>query len=74
MGGFGYGVLTKMFPQLPTVPLLGRSGTVAAAIYFIKPSSPLLQDIGVAAAAIAGHSLGNTGTISGDDDTLASQT
>lgn len=74
LGGFAYGVLIKNFPQIPALPVLGRSGTVAAAVYFLKPSSQLLQDVGIAAAAIAGNSLGQTGTVSGDADILASQT
>lgn len=74
MGGFGYGLLLKTFPNLPTLPLLGRSGTVAAAVYLLKPKTQWIQDIGIAAAVIAGNSFGATGTVSGDDDTLASQT
>lgn len=73
MGGALYGMLVKNFPTLPRIPGLGRSGTVAAAIYFLKPSSPWLQDMGIAAAAIAGASFGETGNVSGDgDDVLTS--
>lgn len=72
-GGFAYGLLVKNFPSLPRLPLLGRSGTVAAAVWFLKPNNQLLQDVGIAAAAIAGASFGETGTVSGDD-VLASQT
>lgn len=72
MGGALYGMLVKNFPTLPRIPGLGRSGTVAAAIYFLKPSSPWLQDMGIAAAAIAGASFGETGTVSGDDDGVLS--
>lgn len=74
MGGFAYGVLVKNFPNLPRLPVLGRSGTVAAAVWFLKPKNQILQDMGIAAAAIAGASFGETGTVSGDDDVLASQT
>jgi hypothetical protein len=72
-GGFAYGLLIKNFPSLPRLPLLGRSGTVAAAVWLLKPKNQLLQDLGIAAAAIAGASFGETGTVSGDD-VLASQT
>ena len=73
MGGFCYGQLVKNFPSLPRIPGIGRSGTVALAMWFLKPSSKLLQDIGIAAAAIAGASFGETGTVSGDgDDVLSS--
>ena len=50
------------------IPGIGRSGTVALAVYFLKPSNQILQDMGVAAAAIAGYSFGETGSVSGDDD------
>lgn len=68
VGGFCYGQLIKNFPTLPTIPALGRAGTVAAAVYFMKPSSTLLQDIGIAAAVVAGMSFGQTGTVQGHDD------
>jgi hypothetical protein len=75
LGGLAYGLLVKNFPTLPRLPGIGRSGTVALAVYFLKPSNTILQDMGVAAAAIAGYSFGETGTVSGDDDdVLASET
>jgi hypothetical protein len=74
LGGLAYGLLIKNFPSLPRLPGIGRSGTVALAVYFLKPSNKILQDLGVAAAAIAGASFGETGTVSGDDDgVIASQ-
>jgi hypothetical protein len=63
----------KHFPTLPRIPGIGRSGTVALAVYFLKPSNRILQDVGIAAAAIAGASFGENGSVSGDD-ILASQT
>jgi hypothetical protein len=75
VGGFVYGLIIKYIgAQLPNIPLLGKSGTVAAAIYFLKPKSQLLQDAGIAAAAIAGNSLGYAGVVQGDDEVIASQT
>jgi len=68
IGGFCYGQLVKNFPALPTIPGFGRAGSVALAIYFMKPTSTLLQDMGVAAAAIAGVSFGQTGQVAGDGD------
>jgi hypothetical protein len=68
IGGLAYGLLVKNFPSLPRVPGFGRSGTIALAVYFLKPSSGILQDMGIAAAAIAGASFGEAGTVSGDDD------
>lgn len=69
LGGLGYGLLIKHYPELPALPGIGRSGTVALAVYLLKPTNKILQDIGIAAAAIAGSSFGETGEVSG----LASQ-
>lgn len=68
IGGFCYAQLVKNFPTLPQVPGLGRAGSVAALVYFMKPKSALLQNIGVAAAVIAGHSFGATGQVAGEAD------
>lgn len=73
IGGLAYGLLVKNFPQLPRIPGIGRSGTVALGVYFLKPRNEILRNVGIAAAAIAGFSFGETGSISGDD-ILASQT
>lgn len=70
MGGFGFGLLKKHFPDLPRLPAVGYSGTIALAVYFLKPSSQWIQDIGIAAAAIAGASFGETGTVAGEDGVL----
>ena len=76
VGGFAYGMLEKAFPGLPTLPVVGKSGTVALAVYFFGGNNEIINDIGIAAAAIAGYSLGSTGSISGYDDGhgLAAQT
>jgi hypothetical protein len=66
-GGFLYGQLIKAFPDMPRLPILGTAGTVAAAVWFLKPKSQIVQDIGIAAAAIAGNSFGQTGSVQGDD-------
>lgn len=68
LGGLAYGLLVKNWPNMPRVPGIGRSGTVALAVYFLKPKMGLLQDLGVAAAAIAGYSFGESGSVSGDED------
>lgn len=65
-GGFLYAQLVKNMPNLPTIPGLGRAGSVAAGVYFLKPSSKIIQDIGFAAAVIAGYSFGSTGTVAGE--------
>jgi hypothetical protein len=68
VGGLIYGFLVKQFPQIPALPLIGRSGTVALGVALLKPKTPMFQDMGIAAAAIAGSSLGQTGTVSGVGD------
>jgi hypothetical protein len=67
VGGLAYGLIEKSFPSMPTLPLIGKSGTVALACYFFGGSNPLIRDIGIAAAAIAGYSLGKEGHVSGYD-------
>lgn len=67
MGGFGYGLVRKYWPDIPRIPGIGHSGTVALAVYLLKPSTGWMQDVGIAAAAIAGASFGQTGTVSGED-------
>lgn len=68
IGGVLYGFVEKSFPTMPTLPLIGKSGTVALACYFLGGNNRMIQDIGVAAAAIAGYSLGKEGKISGAYD------
>ena len=72
LGGLIYGYVEKKFPNLPTLPMVGRSGTIAIAAYFIAKNggmghSGIVRDVGIAASAIAGYQLGGTGKISGDD-------
>jgi hypothetical protein len=66
IGGLAYGFIEKSFPSMPTLPIVGKSGTVAIAVYFMGGNNDLINDIGMAAAAIAGYSLGKEGVISGD--------
>lgn len=68
LGGAAFGFIEKSFPTLPTIPFLGRAGTIALGAYFLGGKSPgIMRDIACAAAAIAGYELGNTGKISGPD-------
>lgn len=69
MGGLGYGLIEKHFgDKIPSLPFVGRSGTVAIACYFFASKHPVVKDVGIAAAAIAGYSYGRTGKVSGEDD------
>jgi hypothetical protein len=66
--GFAYAIVEKNFPDLPLVPLIGKSGTIAIACYLFGKKNKYLRDLGIAAAAIAGYSYGKDGKISGDYD------
>jgi hypothetical protein len=68
VGGFVYGIVEKNFgAQLPTLPLVGRAGSIALACYFFgKGKGGLVADVGKAAAVIAGYQFGTTGKISGE--------
>lgn len=68
LGGFVYGQIVRNIPNLPTIPGLGRAGSVAAIGYFLKPTTPLIKNACIAAAVIAGYSFGATGTVAGADD------
>lgn len=71
MGGFGYGLIEKMLAKygagFPSLPLVGKSGTIAIACYFLGGKHPLIRDVGIAASAIAGYSFGKEGKVSGED-------
>jgi len=69
LGGLAYGFVEKTFGEsIPRLPVIGRSGTVALACYFFAGRNEILNDIGIAAAVIAGYSLAKDGAISGYDD------
>lgn len=66
LGGFLYGYIEKNVPQVPTLPLVGKSGAIALISYFMGGKSPgIIADIGNAASVIAGYSFGSTGKVSG---------
>lgn len=71
VGGFAVGFIEKSFPQLPSLPLVGRKGAIAIAAMLFASKHPIIGDIGKAAAAISGYELGSTGSISGDDNIAA---
>lgn len=65
LGGLIYGFIEKTWPNMPTIPILGKSGTIAGIAYFLGPRHQIVRDVGIAAAAIAGYSFGKTGAVSG---------
>jgi hypothetical protein len=67
VAGYVLGMVDKSGTTLPTVPFLGRAGTVAVAALFLGKGRGLWGDVALAAAAIAGYEMGSTGKIAGDD-------
>ena len=73
VGGAVFGFIEKQWgARIPTIPVLGRAGTVAVICHFVGKQggmgrSPLVRDVGMAAAVIAGYQLGSMGKIAGDD-------
>ena len=70
LGGAAVGFIQKQFPNLPSVPVIGKKGTIAGAAYMLSKRGGSLahiaRDVAVAAAVLAGEELGRTGAISGD--------
>lgn len=74
LGGFIYGYLEKNVPQIPSLPVVGKSGAIAVIAYFMGGKSPgIIADIGNAASVIAGYSFGSTGKVSGAVGGIAAQ-
>lgn len=66
IGGLAYGFIEKTFPNMPTVPVLGKPGTVALAAYVLRGKVKFARDVGIAASVLAGYQLGKEGHILGD--------
>lgn len=70
IGGAVLGFVDKTFPGLPTVPIIGKAGTIALAAYMLSRrggmGGGILRDVAMAAAAVAGYQLGSEGKIHGD--------
>jgi hypothetical protein len=76
IGGAVAGFADKQFgDKLPTIPLIGRKGVLAIALFFVAKNvhSPIVRDAALASAAISGYELGFSGHISGHMDGVASQ-
>jgi hypothetical protein len=72
-GAAAFGFLEKqaMFASLPSLPMIGKSGTIGLAAYLVSNGgrNKLADDICTAALVIAAHELTSTGSIIGDDPT-----
>lgn len=67
-GGALLGFIDQSFgAKLPTIPLLGRAGTIAVGAYMLSKHSKsgMLRDVAIAAAAVAGYEIGTKGSVSG---------
>jgi hypothetical protein len=66
IGGFAVGIIEKQFPNLPTLPVVGKKGAIALGVMFLnKKSTGIIADIGFAAAVMAGYEFATTGKVSG---------
>jgi hypothetical protein len=71
IGGLVLGFLDKQGTtmQLPTIPVLGKAGTIAVVAHFLgKGKVGIVTDIRNAAAVVAAYEYGSTGKVAGDDD------
>lgn len=71
IGGAVLGFIEKTFPNLPTVPIIGRAGTIAIGAYFLSRRGGLgggqiMRDVALAGAVIAGYQIGKTGKVAGE--------
>lgn len=69
-GGFIVGYIEKTFPTLPTLPLIGRKGTIAIIGYMLADKGGTIggiaRDAAVSASALAGYEFGREGRVTGD--------
>lgn len=70
LGGAAFALIEKMGPTIPTLPILGRAGSVAVAAYFFggKSKAGIARDICLAASTLAAYQLMHDGKIAGDDE------
>jgi hypothetical protein len=70
-GALAVGFLEKQgfMAQLPTLPLIGRTGTIGLAAYVLSDNgkNKFADEICTAALVIAAHELGSTGSIVGGE-------
>lgn len=66
--GVGWAEKSGVLDVLPTVPAIGRKGTLAVAAYFWSRAGGgrIARDVAVVASALAGYEFGKMGSVSGD--------
>src|SRR5208282_3086503 len=70
LGGAALGFISKQFPNLPTIPILGRNGSIALGAYLLRGKLPLADDIATAAIVVSMFQLGSEGKIGGDEENV----
>jgi hypothetical protein len=65
LAGYLLGLLDKAGTSIPTIPVLGKAGTLAIGLHFLGKGNKLMSEASLAAAAIAGHEMGSLGAVSG---------
>lgn len=72
LGGLAFGFIQKQFPNLPSIPVVGKTGTITAIAYFFAKRGGgiggIARDVAIAGAALSGYQLGLNGKISGELD------
>jgi hypothetical protein len=69
VGGFILGFIDKSGTSIPTIPILGRAGTIALAAHFFgKGKAGMVTDVRNSAASVAAYEFGLKGSVSGDDE------
>jgi hypothetical protein len=70
LGGAAFGFIEKSFgAQIPTLPVVGRAGTITLAAYYFSKGKAggILRDVAMAGAVLAGYQIGTTGKIAGEE-------
>jgi len=69
VGGAALAWLDKSGTKVPTVPMLGKAGTIAVAAYFLGGKKPgLVRDVCISATVLAAYQFIKDGSIAGDDE------
>jgi len=68
MAGVAYGLLERMTADmdLPEIPVIGRKGTLALALYLFRKSHPMINDAARAGVIISTYELASEGKITGE--------
>ena len=66
----GYAESSGLLDKLPSVPVIGRKGTLAIAAYYFSKhgGGKIARDVSIIAACLAGYELGKDGSVSGDEN------